>query len=43
MNFSNQYNEKLLQQLRPGFKKTTNWNKHQSESKTYTQNQYLNH
>ena len=33
---------KLLQQLKSGFKRTINWNKYQSEPKTYAQNQYLN-
>ena len=40
---SNQDNAKLLQQLKSGFKKTTNWNKYQSDPKTYAQNRYLNH
>ena len=34
---------KLLQQLKPGFKKTINWNKYESYPRTFTQNQYLNH
>ena len=34
---------KLLQQLKSGFKSTINWNKYQSNPKTYGQNQYLNH
>ena len=38
---STQYNSKLLQQLKPGFKTTTNWNKYQSKISTETQNQYL--
>ena len=38
---STQYNSKLLQQLKPGFKRTTNWNKYQSKISTETQNQYL--
>ena len=38
-----QDNTKLLQQLKSGFKRTTNWNKYQSDPKTYTQNSYLNH
>ena len=29
---------KLLQQLKSGFKETINWNRYQSESKTYAQN-----
>ena len=40
---STQDNAKLLQQLKAGFKKTIIWNKYQSDSKTYAQNQYLNH
>ena len=43
INFSTQDNVKLLQQLKPSFKRTINWNKYQSEPKTLTQNQYLNH
>ena len=38
-----QDNAKLLQQLKSGFKRTINWNKYQSDPKTYAQNQYLNH
>ena len=40
---SNQDNAKLLQQLKSGFRRTINWNKYQSDSKTYTQIRYLNH
>ena len=40
---STQDNEKLLQQLKSGFKRTINWNKYQSDPKTYAQNQHLNH
>ena len=40
---STQDNSKLLQQLKFSFKRTINWNWYQSESKTYTQNRYLNH
>ena len=36
-------NAKLLQQLKSGFKRTINWNKYQSNPKTYAQNRYLNH
>ena len=36
-------NEKLLQQLKSGFKKTISWNKHESSIKTFTQNRYLNY
>ena len=32
---STQDNEKLLQQLKSGFKRTINWNKHKSEPKSY--------
>ena len=38
-----QDNAKLLQQLKSGFKRTVNWNKYQSDPKTYAQNQCLNH
>ena len=41
--FSTQDNVKLLQQLKSGFKRTINWNKYQSDLKTYAQNRYLNH
>ena len=34
---------KLLQQLKSGFMKTINWNKYQSDPKTYAQKRYLNH
>ena len=34
---------KLLQQLKSGFRGTINWNKYQSDSKTYAQKRYLNH
>ena len=40
---SPQDNAKPLQQLKSGFKRTINWNKYQSDPKTYAQNQYLNH
>ena len=36
-------NEKLLQQLKSGLKKTINWNKYQSSIKTFAQNRYLNY
>ena len=32
---STQVNAKLLQQLKSGFRRTINWNKYQSDSKTY--------
>ena len=38
-----QDNAKLLQQLKSCFKRTINWNKYQSDPKTYVQNKYLNH
>ena len=40
---STQDNAKLFQQLKFGLKRTINWNKYQSDPKTYAQNQYLNH
>ena len=40
---STQDNAKLLQQLKSGFKTIINWNKYQSNPKTYAQNRYLNH
>ena len=40
---STQDNAKLLQQLKSDFKRTINWNKYQSDPKTYAQNQNLNH
>ena len=40
---SSQDNAKLLQQLKSGFKITINWNKYQSDPKTYAQNPYVNH
>ena len=36
-------NEKLLQQLKSGFKKTISWNKCESSTKTFAQNRYLNY
>ena len=36
-------NEKLLQQLKFGFKKTIAWNKYESSIKTFAQNRYLNY
>ena len=40
---STQDNAKLLQQLKSGFKRTINWNKHESSVKTFAQNRYLNY
>ena len=36
-------NEKLLQQLKSGFKKIISWNKYESSIKTFAQNRYLNY
>ena len=36
-------NEKLLQKLKSGFKKTISWNKYESSIKTFAQNRYLNY
>ena len=36
-------NEKLLQQLKSGFKKTITWNKYESSIKRFAQNRYLNY
>ena len=33
----------MFQQLKSGFRRTINWNKYQSDPKTYAQNRYLNH
>ena len=40
---SPQDNAKLLQRLKSGFQRTINWNKYQSDPKTYAQNQYVNY
>ena len=40
---STQDNAKLLQQLKFGFKRTINWNKYESNIKTFAQNRYLNY
>ena len=42
LTLSTQDNTKLLQQLKSGFKGTSNWNKYQSDPKTHPQNRYLN-
>ena len=39
---STKNNEKLLQQLKSGFKKTISWNKYESSIKPFAQNRYLN-
>ena len=36
-------NPKLLQQLKPGFKRTINWNKYQSKASIQALNQYLDY
>ena len=36
--WSTQDNTKLLQQLKPGFKRTIYWSRYQSDPKTYAQN-----
>ena len=36
-------NAKLLQQLKSGFKRTIDWNKYESNIKTFAQDRYLNH
>ena len=43
MTLSTQDNVKLLQQLKSSFKKIINWNKYESDIRTYAQNRYLNH
>ena len=40
---STQDSAELLQQLKSGFKRIINWNKYESDIKTYAQNRYLNH
>ena len=40
---STQDSAKFLQQLKHGFKRIVNWNKYESDIKTYAQNRYLNH
>ena len=40
---STQDNAKLHQQLKSGFERPINWNKYQSDPKTYAQKQYLNY
>ena len=40
---STQDNTKLLQQLKSGFKRTINWEKYESNPKTYAQHRYINH
>ena len=41
LTLSTKDNAKLLEQLKSGFKRTTNWNKYQSKISTEAQNQYL--
>ena len=40
---STQDNTNLLQQLKFCFKRRINWNKYQSDPRTYARNRYLNH
>ena len=40
---STQYNTKLIDQLKSGFKRTINWNKHQSKVLIEKQNQYFDY
>ena len=40
---STQGDAKLLQQLKSGFKATINWNKYESNVKTFAKNRYLNY
>ena len=40
---STQDSAKLLQQLKPGFKETINWNKYESSVKTFAKYRYLNY
>ena len=40
---STEDNAKLLQQLKSGFKQTINWNKYESNVKTFAQDRYLSH
>ena len=40
---STENNAKLLQQSNSSFKRTINWNKYESNIKTFAQNRYLNH
>ena len=43
MTLSTQDNAKLLQQLKPGFKRVINWNKYLSKPELSAQNASLNH
>ena len=40
---STEDNAKLLQQLKPNFKRKITWNKYESSIKTFAQNKYLNY
>ena len=40
---STEDNSKLLQQLKSGFKRAINWNKYESNIKTFAKNRYLNY
>ena len=39
---STQDNAKLLQQLKSGFRRTINWNRYESNIKTFAEDRYLN-
>ena len=43
VSYSSQYNAKLLQQLKLGFKRTINWNKYQSKITAQVPNPYLDY
>ena len=43
MSLSTQHNARLLQQLKSGFKRTTNWNEYESNTKIFAKSKYLNH
>ena len=43
MTLSTQGNEKLLQELRTGFKRTVSWNKYKSNIRAFSKYKCLNH
>ena len=43
LTLSTQYNAKLLQQSKSGFKRTINWNRYQSKATIQTRNHYLDY
>ena len=43
LTLSTQVNARLLQQWKPGFKRTINWNEYEWNIKAFAQNRYLNH